>query len=201
MRWKNIRGLPVVHSHFRHAFLDTGKPPFVVPVHYKPFNVYWDADYAKQEFIFLDAAAEDKKKDKKATVTPEPEATAPPEPPTQAPRKSSSLRRESASLDEQPRSSAQLPRKSSSLRRESAALDQQPRSSAQLPRKSSSLRRESASLGEQPRSSAQLPRKTSSQISQERRERESTGYEGFPRDSVIEAAERAYGAAPGKFSR
>ncbi len=65
MRWKTIRGLPVVHSHFRTVFMDTGKPPFVVPVHYKPFNVYWDADWAKQEFIFLDAAGEEKKKEEK----------------------------------------------------------------------------------------------------------------------------------------
>lgn len=53
LRWKNIRGKPVIHSYFRETFLDTGKPPFVVPVHYKPFNVYWDADWAREEFIFL----------------------------------------------------------------------------------------------------------------------------------------------------
>ncbi|XKL64885.1 hypothetical protein PGB90_004971 [Kerria lacca] len=64
MRWKKIRKLPVIHSYFRDTFLDTGKPPFVVPVHYKPFNVYWDADWAKQEFIFLDASSEEKKKEK-----------------------------------------------------------------------------------------------------------------------------------------
>lgn len=144
MRWKNIRGLPVVHSHFRKTYLDTGKPPFVVPVHYKPFNVYWDADYAKQEFIFLDAVSDEKKKDeKKKTITKQ-------EPPTEP--------------------STETPRRGSSLRQDSL-LEQQP------------------PLGEQPPLGQQPPRKSSSLLRQERRDRESTGYEGFPRDSVIEAAQ------------
>lgn len=69
LRWKNIRGKPVIHSFFRQTFLDTGKPPFVVPVHYKPFNVYWDADWAREEFIFLGNDDEHKESEKSNSST------------------------------------------------------------------------------------------------------------------------------------
>lgn len=129
MRWKKIRSLPVVHSHFRDTYLDTGKPPFVVPVHYKPFNVYWDADYAKQEFIFLDAAAAEEEKRKDAKKKKNKTTTSTTEPP-------------------------------------SVLTEMEP-----------------SEAGSEPQDSEQ-PRKTSSQLIQERKERESTGYEGFPRETV-----------------
>lgn len=69
MRWKVVRKLPVIPAYYRKVFEDTGKLPFVVPTFYKPFNVYWDADWSKHEFIFLDDAGEERKRSETQRIT------------------------------------------------------------------------------------------------------------------------------------
>lgn len=72
MRWKKVRRLPVLSSHDREVFNNTGKLPFFVPAFYKPFHPHVP-DWSNQEFIFLD---ENEEKKKNATsTTPQPTLT------------------------------------------------------------------------------------------------------------------------------